>query len=219
MDNPKATFSLIQEFIDSAVNNGFIQYQSVSDARKNLKTQLAHLMGDLLRRAFDPITSDVKDVLSEIKTLRYYLSETPEAKKNQLRLLRGIRFVLDDRARSYKDLLEYLYPSVEELVIGALKERSFDDLISSLTGSPIRIDETPTTYSFSNLSKVSRWRLVVHGAAPSWFPETNSVIYYGILKEGGVVMNLSAATVFRRFHDMLHKAAEGELEPGENRRQ
>lgn len=50
MDDPKRTFDFIQEIKDSPVNNGVLPFKTISDAQDNLKKQLAHTFGDLLRR-------------------------------------------------------------------------------------------------------------------------------------------------------------------------
>ena len=73
MDFPSKSFNLIQEIMDAPTNNGILPFSSIAEARTLLKEQLAHIYGDLLRSKFDPVKAEIKDILSEIMTLRQEL--------------------------------------------------------------------------------------------------------------------------------------------------
>ncbi len=76
MDHPAKLFQLIQEFTDSESNNGFVTYNNVQSAKQNLKKQIAHIVGELLTKGFDPVKGEIKNILSEITTLRHILLKT-----------------------------------------------------------------------------------------------------------------------------------------------
>lgn len=126
MDNPKGTFALVEEFLQSPVNNGILEFENASDARGHLKRQLAHFFGELLRRGLDPVKEGMQDVLSEIKSLRLELvKEAP--KKEDLAVLKAIRFLLRDENRWYADLVEEKYGVLERGVVELLKHKTFEE--------------------------------------------------------------------------------------------
>jgi hypothetical protein len=53
MDRSDKTFAFLGEVRDSALNNGVLPFLTVTEARLQLRRQLAHIMGDLLRRQYD----------------------------------------------------------------------------------------------------------------------------------------------------------------------
>jgi hypothetical protein len=130
MDDPIATFGFINDIARSVLNNGFISYRNVSDAQQKLKYQMAHLFGDLLRKGFDPVKGEIRDVLSEIKTLRHELMKEPEKTSARV-FLRSIRFLLEDRNRWYRDLAEQLYHTLEDAVSTMVGAETFDEFIKT----------------------------------------------------------------------------------------
>jgi hypothetical protein len=140
MDEPIRTFGLIDEIGDAAtVNNGFQPFTSVADARQRLKAQLAHFFGALLRAKIDPVKGEVKDILSEIKTLRHEL--TGERKGDGLQFLKAIRFLLDDNSRNYKSLIEDYYETLDLAIPHLITSTTFDEFIQKASGSPPQIGE------------------------------------------------------------------------------
>jgi len=130
MDEPGKTFGFITEFQNCPVNNGFLPFTTVSDVRLHIKTQLAFLFGDLLRSRFDPVKSDVKDVLAEVKALRNELQrQTSTERSDRQAFLRAIRFLLDDSNRSFAGIVEQISGSLEDAVETLLRSTSFEDFV------------------------------------------------------------------------------------------
>lgn len=125
MDNPEMTFKLIDDFKKSKVNNGYLPFANAGDAMKHLKMQLAHIFGQLLRDRFDPIKGSIKDILSEIKTLKFELLKNDEKNYDSEPFLRSIRYLLDDRNRIMHSLVLFVYDSLEEGVVNTLKYNDF----------------------------------------------------------------------------------------------
>ena len=127
MDVPQKTFAFINEFINSEVNNGFLEFGNVSEVRYHLKKQLAHLFGELLRSRFDPLKVEIQDVLSEIKTLRHELLK--DTKSNYLPLLWSYRFMLHDTNEHFRSLSESMFGNIDDAIPALIESQKFDDLI------------------------------------------------------------------------------------------
>lgn len=112
MDNAQKIFSFIQEFTESNINNGLVNYSSVQSAKENLRKQLAHIIGDLLANRFDPVKGEIKDILSEITTLRHILlkSEQEVARK----FSSAFRFLLNEENKYLKEIAEKISGSLEK---------------------------------------------------------------------------------------------------------
>jgi hypothetical protein len=123
MENPSSIFELIREFSESKYNNGLIPYTNVQSAKKNLKQQLAHIVGDLLKRKFDPVQSEIKDILSEITTLRHILLKNEQEIAQQFSV--AFRFLLNEENDYLRDISETISGSLEKAVPELLKQNSF----------------------------------------------------------------------------------------------
>ncbi|MGA2405117.1 MAG: DUF4062 domain-containing protein [Bacteroidales bacterium] len=132
MDNPEKTFNLLQEFIDYPVNNGFLSYSSAQEANENIKKQLAHIFGNILRDRYDPLKVQVQDVLSEIKTLRHELFKEDENKSDYLPYLLAIRFLIDEDNKVLSDFISRILRSVDEAVPDILAQKTFGKFIKSI---------------------------------------------------------------------------------------
>lgn len=137
MDAPQATFAFLEDVTTSAVNNGILSFTNVADARLHLKRQLAHIFGELLRVRFDPVRAELKDILSELKTLRHEFR--PAGTMPDQPFLRGIRFLVDDskEARVYRLLLSMLRYPVDSAVPQMLKAENFDDFVRAISGHDV----------------------------------------------------------------------------------
>ena len=82
--------------MNSSTNNAILPFANVTDARQMIKTQFAHLFAEMLRQKSNPVISDIRDVLSEIKTLRHELIKEPTSKAN-LAFLQILRMLLKDQ--------------------------------------------------------------------------------------------------------------------------
>lgn len=129
MDHASKMFSFIQEFADSETNNGLVKYTNVQSAKHNLKKQLAHLIGDLLANRFDPVKGEIKDILSEITTLRHMLlkNEQEVAKK----FSSTFRFLLNEENKYLKEIAERISGSLEEGVPELLNHSSLRTYLES----------------------------------------------------------------------------------------
>lgn len=142
MDQPERTFAFIQEVMDSQVNNGVVPYTTVSSARIQLKLQIAHFVGELLRRKLDPTTGEIKDILSEIKTLRHELVATPE--RESLRFIRAVRFLLEDQCDDLRNVLQSLCGSLENGVPVLLESDSIATFVLKATKKAPELIEATT---------------------------------------------------------------------------
>ncbi len=131
MDKPENTFRMVAEIKNSPTNNGIVHFVTPSEARDQLKKQLAHYIGDILRRTSDPIKYQIKDVLSELKTLRHELREKDE-RSDPIVFLRAVRFLIDDRVGrdNLGNLAEGIVGSLDDAVPTMLQSESFDDFLS-----------------------------------------------------------------------------------------
>lgn len=137
MDHPEKTFSFLKEIIDSPINNAYLDFSDVGNALNHIKNQLAHMFGKFLDKNIDPIKGDVKDILSEIKTLRYELK--PDTDKDILKFMKAVRFLLDDDYKQYRDVIESLYDSLESSIADLMVSKSFAEFIQRATGNAIEI--------------------------------------------------------------------------------
>jgi hypothetical protein len=126
MDSPSKTFTLLHDLMNAPVNNGILPYGSVAEAKKLLKTQLAHIFGDLLRVKSDPVKAGINDVLSEIMTLRQELRHQGIDSRP---FLRTIRFLLDDANSHFRDLVRNIDGDVEFAVPRLLESNTFDEYL------------------------------------------------------------------------------------------
>ncbi len=130
MDSAPDTFNFIRSVMDSPLNNGIITFTTASDARRNLKSQLAHLFYDLLINQFNPLNLHIQDVLSEVKTLRHELLK--DKGEEPLIYLNAMKWLIDDRSKSndYAKLTKSIHGSIDLAVPIMLKSSSFEEFIN-----------------------------------------------------------------------------------------
>lgn len=163
MDNPGKLFQIIQEFTDSELNNGFVNYSNVQSAKQNLKKQIAHIVGDLLTKHFDPVKGEIKDILSEITTLRHILLKNEQEVARKFSL--AFRFLLNEENDYLKELTEMVSGSLEEGVPELLNSTNLKSYLTSnnvviriLTPLEVRneLSNVNSTKAFNNgISKIS----------------------------------------------------------------
>ncbi len=139
MDQPAKTFAFIQSVKESATNNGILPYATVGEARSHLKRQLAHLFGDLLRNQFNTLTTSVKDVLSEIKTLRHELSG---GRAPDVRFLLAIRFLVDEANNDFRKLIERTSGPIDTAVPIVYEAKTLADFLGRV-GFQLKLWELP----------------------------------------------------------------------------
>jgi len=151
MDRAKSTFDFIDEIGTSPYNNGILEFQNLSDARRIIRQQFAHIFGMLLRERFDPIRGDIRDILASIASLREELTERgddPQA----LRFLRASRQLLEDDLQHYKKFLDNLLGSFDLSVRNILMFKSFDELAEA-SGRTMHVAESPV-FDADNFAKL-----------------------------------------------------------------
>jgi len=203
MDSAASTFALIQEVMDSPVNNGILPFDSVAEARFLLKTQLAHMFGDLLSSRFDPVKAGIKDVLSEVMTLR---QELRHGDMDPQPFLRATRFLLDDANQVLNALIEGISGSVEVAVPIVLRCKTLDDYLVETETQLIIDDETAMAFAVGdedNELVSSRGWLVTLGTPES--PQEVGVLK--VLRGNRVQMNSIAKRVLDYSYERLRKVA------------
>jgi hypothetical protein len=198
MDDPTATFSFIAEIAQSSVNNGFIPFTNVSDPRIKLKHQLAHLFGDLLRKGFDPVKGEIRDILSEIKTLRHELVKGAEERSARV-FLRSVRFFLEDRNRGYRELAEHLCATLEGAIPILIKSATFDEFIKHAQAQLIVEKETSRLLE---LIKAKEFSYSVQQAIDVPREQDKDwIAAWGIASKNKILMNVPAKQMFDSIHD------------------
>lgn len=211
MENAEMTFAFLREVMDSRMNNAVLPFGNVAEARQQLKTQFAHLLAEMLRQKFDPVMSDVRDVLSEIKTLRYELKSSKQSGVD-LGFLRAVRMLLDDRFSDYRDLLKRLYPAMEHGIEKVLSSPTFDDFVQMATKYPPDILEFPVPFRFEDYPND---RIRSHTTAMAKWPlplDDDTRIEYAVGDR--VLLNQAALKFFRALHNELKRAVTGQDSEG-----
>lgn len=203
MDLPNGTFQLLSEFSSSSLNNGFIPFNNVSDIRTNIKKQMAHIFSDLLRKKYDPLKIQVQDVLSEIKTLRH---ELLNKNKDYLPYLIAMKFMLDDRNRRYRSLIEKINQSLDDGIPIVISSKTFKDYIEK-SGWVIDIQQAPDFNEFAKIEpeKVSFnfWSHEVIFDNEYLKELAGKPIFFGLKTDKSLVLNTNALEVFTKMHDNL----------------
>jgi|GEM_PF-2404360 len=136
MENPAKLFQLIREFSDSEINNGLVTFSSVQSAKNNLKKQLAHIFGELIKKQFDPVQGEIKDILSEITTLRHMLLKNEQEIAKQF--ASAFRFLLNEENKYLKSIAEKVCDSLDEAVPKLLSSDSLHQFLNN-NGVNIRV--------------------------------------------------------------------------------
>lgn len=129
MDNPSKVFSFIKEFAESDINNGIVSYSTMQSAKANLKLQLAHLFGDLLRKEFDSEQNNLKDILSQITTLKHILLKNDEDFASKFAY--SFRALLEDENNYLKDICEEVYENLEKAVTSILEFETLNEFLKN----------------------------------------------------------------------------------------
>jgi Domain of unknown function (DUF4062) len=137
MDRPSDTCALVDEIGSSQYNNGIHEFHQLSDARRIVSQQFGHIFGRLLRERYDPLRTDIKDILASIATLRDDLQQQRSDPISN-RFLRASRELLEDDCVHYKKLLTQLLQTFDRAVHAILEAEDFDGVISK-TGLTVEI--------------------------------------------------------------------------------
>jgi hypothetical protein len=131
MDNPEATFGLINLVRASPQFNGMIPFSSAMDAKRTLKKQIADFVGERLSDIVIPVRTEVQNVLAEIKGLRSELERAGTAKTSPeiTRQTTAFRFLLDDRAANFKKFVERLFGELDPAIPHLLSCKDVNSLV------------------------------------------------------------------------------------------
>jgi Domain of unknown function (DUF4062) len=217
MDNPAKTFGFLQEIQDSRVNNGVLPYTNGPGACQHLKRQLAHLFGEFLRGQFDPVKADVKDILSEIKTLRHELGG--ERGGGDARFLAAVRFLVDDASDSaqYRSLLTgILATPIDAAIPLVLKAATFADLVRQITGKPLerlesmKVRQVPTSSIAEKLAPkgIHIWTAALVKLDRDSPLEAEAL--WGLGPEGQLAITPEGERYFERIHSELRSVVDGQ---------
>lgn len=208
MDAPAATFEFLDDVTSSSVNNGILGFSTVAEARHHLKRQLAHIFGDLLRNRFDSVRGELKDILSELKTLRHEFR--PAGAVPDERFLRAVRFLVDDSrgAHFYRQILSLLRKPVDVAAPMMLAAATFDDLVVALTTLPPRligesVEQWVDVRKESKALGVSHWRRFIIPTSDA--SDRPRYAFVGVTNEHEVLVNQPALEYLRAVHQKFLK--------------
>jgi hypothetical protein len=205
MDHPEKTFALIQEIIDSPTNNGILPFEHVSDARTNFKKQLAHIFGNYLRGVTSLVKADVKDILSEIIALRQEMQKgQPRQDDTNLRI---IRFLVEDRAKDYRRILEHMFGSLEVAVGVIGKQSSFLEVLRSAgyTHETVKGRITHKEYADSNDLLMATESMDFEFSGPK---EDGGISSWLLLRSKKIILNQTALNKFESLQNTVSVIAK-----------
>ncbi|MCH7886670.1 MAG: DUF4062 domain-containing protein [Candidatus Marinimicrobia bacterium] len=188
MDNPEKTFDFIREVSQSSVNNAIMIYSHSSDMGTLLKKQMANWFGDFLNMKSSPMKSDIKDVLSEVRTLRNELLKG----KDPIKHMRSVRKLLEDTSVYIKNLFEGIFGTLED---GVKKMMEYDSLQEMLEGAVknVKILEYLEIVEMSRThteGRASFWSLYDHQADESG--ELEDIAAYYLRSPDEIYINSAA---------------------------
>lgn len=201
MDSAPDTFNFINNISDSPLNNGIISFTTATDARKNLKLQIAHLFNELLARQFNPLNIHIQDILSEVKTLRHELLK--DRGKEPLKYLYAMKWLLDDRftGNEYAKLAKAIHGSIDVAVPIILGSGSFEEFISKSNFKLIISSEFPDIIqakAVGNLRYCSMFTIYPYSGC-----DEEQSGHITILNDNRLVLNNEAKNYYVHLHNDL----------------
>jgi hypothetical protein len=190
MDSPEKTFALIQEIADSPCNNGILPFSDTTEAREILKKQFAHLFGALLRNRFDPLKYDIKDILSELKTLRHELVK--DDKHEGHLFLVATRYLVDDSRKTFRTFVEQVSGSLEKAVPQIIKSASLADFVKAFSAKITLSEKTVNIQDASKSRKPYYLTNFITDLSDLSNPEKAKVGFYLISRGRTIKMNRAA---------------------------
>jgi hypothetical protein len=145
MDHPRKSFQLLDDVSKSNAFNGIIGFNSVGDAKKTLKFQIANLVGRMLRETGGSAGAQIKDLLAEISTVKSILLNSADANNDKeldaKRHHMATRFLLNDNASDYRIFLESVFGDIDSVIAQVAVSESFDDVINKSNSTIQVVDE------------------------------------------------------------------------------
>lgn len=207
MDNPRQTFTLVDEVKSSDIFNGMIEYRTAGEAKVRMKQQLAHFMGDRLIGSVRPIKGDVKEILAEVKALRNFLDNPPEigkkiASKAADPFYISLRFLLEERNKNYTQFVEKLFGDIDNAAHQIQTASNIDELIAK-SGVSLQIME--------NLGFISSMRNPSNGQIYT-FISNSGMGDWAITKDKDLVMSQSMYDGINDLQKLLSAKISGNTE-------
>jgi hypothetical protein len=203
MDAATDTFAFIKEVVDAPTNNAILDFSSAADARHHVKKQLAHLFWELLARRGDSIKAEVRDVLAEVKALRHSLSPSTEETRA---FVRAARFLLNDKAQSYRLLLEQLCGTIEDAVPYVIKGDTFRTVVQEATGRDIELVTPGPDMQSAKQYLAERNYLFSHVSTRVTAEGQSATSFIGITRDRHVEADNAGVTEFDEYQAMLRQA-------------
>jgi hypothetical protein len=204
MDHPDKTFSLIDEIAAYEVNNGFQAFSNVADVRAHVRRQLAHFVGDLLQSTTTAAAPDLKDILAELKTLRYEFGSSRT--ESALPFLRAMRALLSGKNQQLAELLKMTH---EELELAAPQILSNETLHSFLENSGWQYTVVPDLKPGDD--ELRDWFKKARARAVGFFLDDENLEgppgFYVVERDNHVRVNDVAARIYERQYGVVRAAA------------
>ncbi|MEK6257214.1 MAG: DUF4062 domain-containing protein [Planctomycetota bacterium] len=182
MDNPRGTFQLLDAIASSEAFNAIIPINSVGDAKKRLKMQIADFVGNRLSETVLPMSTQLRDVLAEITTVRNLIVHSSDALQSKeddtKRYHAATRFLLNDNAAEYRKLLEQVFGDLDAAIMHVVNCDGFQSVLSRAGYShDIVADDAPrdTFMKFEDDPNVSLDQRAIYGS----FGARGGYVVYG----------------------------------------
>lgn len=211
MDRPDMTFAFLDEITKSPQNNGVAEFAHVEEARDYVRKQLAHIFGNLLRNAYDPVKAEIKDILAEVRSLRNEMTSGKE-QADAIKFLRVSRAFLEDDRKHFRDFLQRVCGNADQAVKMILNHNGLDALLKAV-GWNITVAKSYAEYQTEHvkhentgLRYATRWADVLTN------PDADVDRFGGavtILTNKRALLTETALTHFRESFERCRVAAEG----------
>lgn len=131
MDQPEKTFAFIDKVTNATHDNGIFQFSNAEDVDRILRLQFAGLFGRLLDENNRPERETMKDVLSEVQSIKAYFAKKHSAESQKMAdVARGARYLLEERNNWFAKLLNRLGGDIEALVTAIKVVKDFPELVT-----------------------------------------------------------------------------------------
>jgi hypothetical protein len=205
MDNPAGTFALIDSVMNAPSNNAILPFHGAEEARRALRTQVAHMFGDLLTRRFPPLAGEVREVLAEVKNLRSAMI-SQEAAASAAKSLRAVRALLEDKFHFFRMLVEDVAKAdIADVASDLIAAPTFDAFVKKRTGMSVEINDAMMKKPTGAVAKFVNARSVHYAMAGPELPGLASKRYaIAIREDQSVVASSDAVEAMDYFLRHLH---------------
>lgn len=203
MEAPEKTFGFVQEIMDAGTNNAILVFGKVSEARELLKKQLASMFGDLISSRAAPIKGEIKDILSEVMTLRHELSQ---AQSIDHRFRATIRFLVDDRNDYYRHFIEHTFGPIDTAVRLLLDNPDFASFVEA-AGIQLKEFADDAAFSVAEKDALAQHELTYGSTSPWGAPEEPGMAppaaRFVCLRGKKAIVNAEAMAKLKYHHEQL----------------